>query len=357
MSRKALLLFLSASLIWGSSFLLVRVAVRDISPAVLVLGRTVLGAAFLVPVALRMRAFRGLRRKIPAIVVLTMLNMCLPIFLTAWAEQHITSSTAGILIATDPLFTALLALWLIRAEAVSRRQLGGLLLGFAGVVALLGLDFSGQPEALLGAAAVLLSALGYAATALLYRRWLNDTPALGASSLMMLCSSAVFLLPAIAEWPRHMPSQTSLLALVTLGIVNTGLLSWVYFALVREAGAAVTSLITYAVPVVALVLGVSLLSEKLTVGAIAGLIFIASGTWLATRARQSRPGHQAADRDEVISGRDEVVVGRDEDEHARQRAARARSFPGGAVPVLQDHPFQVRSDRPGIAGGGGGDAD
>jgi drug/metabolite transporter (DMT)-like permease len=298
MSRRALLLFLSASVIWGSSFLLIRVAVRDISPAELVLGRTLLGAAFLVPVALRTRAFRGLRPKIPAVVALTMLNMCLPIFLTAWAEQHITSSTAGILIATDPLFTALLALWLIRTEAVNRRQLAGLVLGFAGVVALLGLDFSGQPEALAGAAAVLLSALGYAASALLYRRWLNDTPALGASALMMLCSSAVFLVPAVTDLPRHMPGQASVLALVTLGIVNTGLLSWVYFALVREAGAAVTSLITYTVPVVALVLGVSVLRERLTIGAIAGLIFIASGTWLATSARQPPPAqHATAGRD------------------------------------------------------------
>jgi drug/metabolite transporter (DMT)-like permease len=261
---------------------------------VLVFGRTVLGGAFLLPIALRTRAFHGLRRKIPAVVTLTMLNMCLPIFLTAWAEQHIASSTTGILIATDPLFTALLALWLFRAEAVTRKQLAGLVLGFAGVVALLGLDFSTQIAALLGAGAVLLSAAGYAASALLYRRWLPDARALGVSTLMMLCSCGVFALPAAADLPRHMPGITSLLALITLGIVNTGLLSWVYFALVREAGAAVTSLITYVVPVVALVLGVSLLGEILTIGAAVGLVLIASGTWLATRTRRPRPGRQAA---------------------------------------------------------------
>ena len=162
MSRKALVLFISASVIWGSSFLLIRVAVRDISPAALVFGRTVLGAIVLVPVALRTGALRGIRRKIPAVVAMTMLNMCVPIFLTAWAEQHIASSTTGILVATDPLFTTLLALWLIRTEAVGRSELAGLLLGFAGVVPLLGLDFSSQNEALLGAAAVLLSATNLA---------------------------------------------------------------------------------------------------------------------------------------------------------------------------------------------------
>lgn len=288
MNRKALLLFVSASMIWGSSFLLIRVAVRDISPSALVLGRTVLGAALLVPVAGRAGAFRGLRPKLPAVIVLTMLNMCLPIFLTAWAEQHITSSAAGILIATDPLFTALLALWLVRAEAPGRRQLAGLVLGFAGVVALLGLGFSSQPEALLGAAAVLLSALGYAAAALLYRRWLPGTPPLGVSALMMVCSSAVFALPAAASLPRHMPGPASIMALVTLGTVNTGLLSWVYFALVRAAGAAVTSVITYVVPVIALLLGISLLGEHLTAGAAAGLVLIVSGTWLSTGTRHAR---------------------------------------------------------------------
>lgn len=283
-------------MIWGSSFLLIRVAVRDISPATLVLGRTVLGAAVLVPVALRAGAFHGLRRKIPAIVALTMLNMCLPIFLTAWAEQHIASSAAGILIATDPLFTALLALWLIRAETVNRTQLAGLVLGFAGVVALLGLDFSTQVTMLLAAGAVLLSAIGYAAAALLYQRWLPDAPALGVSALMMLCSAAVFALPGVTGLPHHMPSKTSIAALIALGIVNTGLMSWLYFALVREAGAGVTSLITYVVPVVALVLGISLLGEPLTIGAAVGLVLIASGTWLATTARQaeSAPGHRPA---------------------------------------------------------------
>jgi drug/metabolite transporter (DMT)-like permease len=87
MTRKALLLFISASVIWGSSFLLIRVAVRDISPSVLVLGRTMLGAALLVPAARQAGAFRGLRPKLPAVIVLTMLNMCLPIFLTAWASS------------------------------------------------------------------------------------------------------------------------------------------------------------------------------------------------------------------------------------------------------------------------------
>lgn len=282
MSRKALLLFAATSVIWGSSFLFIRVAVEHMPPSAVVFGRTLLGAAFLVPLAIRNRAFHGLRSRILPVVVVTLLDMALPTFLTAWGEQHVTSSVAGILTATDPLFTAVLALWLVRSEAVDRKQFAGLVIGFAGVVALLGIDFRGHGEELLAAGAVLLSALGYAGAALLYRRWLADAPALGVTALMTAMSSAAFLAPAAAGLPRQAPPVSSVLALATLGIVNTGLAYWLFYLLIDEAGAATASVITYVMPVVALLLGVGLLGEKLTTGAIAGLILIALGAWLAT---------------------------------------------------------------------------
>ena len=223
-------------------------------PSTVVFGRTVLGAAFLVPLAMKNRAFDGLRRAIVPVVIVTVLDMALPTFLTAWGEQHVSSSVAGILTATDPLFTALLALWLIRSEAVNRRRFTGLLVGFAGVVALLGVDFLGHADELLGAGAVLLSALGYAGAALLYRRWLADAPALGVTALMTAMSSAAFLVPAAAALPRHLPPVTSMLALAMLGIVNTGVAHWLFYLLVDEAGAATASVITYVMPVVALIL-------------------------------------------------------------------------------------------------------
>jgi drug/metabolite transporter (DMT)-like permease len=183
-SRKALLLFTATSVIWGSSFLFIRVAVEHMPPSAVVFGRTVPGAAFLVPLAIRNRAFRGLRRAVVPIVVVTLLDMALPALLTAWGEQHVSSSVAGILTATDPLFTAVLALWLVRSEVVDRQRFAGLIIGFAGVVALLGIDFRGHAAELPGAGAVLLSALGYAGAALAYRRWLADAPALGVTALM-----------------------------------------------------------------------------------------------------------------------------------------------------------------------------
>jgi drug/metabolite transporter (DMT)-like permease len=282
-SRKALLLFTATSVIWASSFLFIRVAVEHMPPSAVVFGRTVLGAAFLVPLAARSRTLRGMRRMIVPVAVVTVLDMAAPTFLTAWGERHVSSSVAGILTATDPLFTVLLALWLVRSEVPDRRRLAGLVIGFVGVLALLGIDFRGNALELFGAGAVLLSALGYAGAALLYRRWLADEPALVVTALMTVLSAVAFLPPAALDLPRHLPPASSILALITLGIVNTGIAYWLFYLLIDEAGAATASVITYAMPVVALFLGVGLLGEKLTAGAIAGLVLIAFGAWLATR--------------------------------------------------------------------------
>lgn len=294
-----LLLFAATSVIWGSSFLFIRVAVEHMPPSAVVFGRTLLGAAFLVPLAARRRAFRGIGRAIVPVVVVTVLDMAAPTFLTAWGEQHVSSSVAGILTATDPLFTAVLALWLIRSEVPGRKQLAGLVIGFGGVIALLGIDVRGSAAELLGAGAVLLSALGYAVAALLYRRWLAGEPALAVTALMTAISSVAFLVPAAADLPGRLPPVSSLLALATLGIVNTGVAYWLFYLLIDEAGAATASVITYVMPVVALLLGVGLLGERLTIGAVAGLILIAVGAWLAT-SRPAQAGRDVPSRRSVI---------------------------------------------------------
>ena len=283
--QRWLLLFVATSVIWGSSFLFIRVAVEHLPPAAVVFGRAVLGAAFLVPLAARRRAFRSVRRVIVPVIVVTVLDMAAPTFLTAWGEQHVSSSAAGILTATDPLFTAALALWLVRSEVPDRKRLAGLIIGFGGVVALLGIDLRGNVTEVLAAGAVLLSALGFAGAALLYRRWLADAPAVAVTALMTAISSVAFLAPAAVDLPRHVPPASSLLALAALGIVNTGVAYWLFYLLVDEAGAATASVITYVMPVVALFLGVGLLGERLTVGAVAGLVLIAAGAWLATSRR------------------------------------------------------------------------
>ncbi len=283
MSRRSWLLFTGTSLIWGSSFLLIRIAVQHTSPSSVVFGRVVLGALFLVPFAVRGGGFRGLRRHLPAIVAVAMLDMLLPTLLTAWGEERIDSSTAAILTATDPLFVVLIAFFLIRSEAVSRWRLAGLIAGFAGVAVLVGADLRGSLSELFGAAAVMVSALAYAVSTLIYRRWLDDVPAVGVTALMLLLSSVATAGPGVAGLAAHFPSARVVLAIAVLGCINTGLAYWLYYALVNEAGAASASVITYAMPVVAFVLGVGFLHEQVTAGAIVGLVLIGVGAWLATR--------------------------------------------------------------------------
>ena len=220
------------------------------------------------------------------VVIVAVLDMAAPTFLTAWGEEHVSSSLAGILTATDPLFTAVLALWLVRSEVPDRRRLAGLVIGFLGVVALLGLDLRGSALELLGGAAVILGALGYAAAALLYRRWLEQQAALGVTALMCAVSAVLFLPAAVVHLPRHPPAAGSIAALAVLGVVNTGVGYWLFYRLIDEAGAAVAAVITYVMPVVALILGVGLLGERLTIGTVAGLILIGVGAWLATSRRR-----------------------------------------------------------------------
>jgi hypothetical protein len=153
------------------------------------------------------------------------------------------------------------------------------------VVALLGIDVRGDAAELLGAGAVILSALGYAGAALLYRRWLSGTSALAVAALMTAISSADFLGPAAAGLPRQIPSVSRIVALATLGIVSIGVAYGLFYLLIDEAGAATASVINYVMPVVALFLGGGLLGVRLTAGADVGLILMALGAWLATSQR------------------------------------------------------------------------
>lgn len=285
MGPRAWLYFSATSVIWGSSFLLIKLAVEELTAAQVTFARTALGALFLLPIAVRAGALAGLRRRLPAVALLALLDVAAPFFLTAWGMQWISSSLAGMLTATDPLFVALLALWLVRSERPTGRRLVGLVAGFAGVAALLGVDLSGRPEELVGSLAVLLAALGYAAAALYYRQRFADAAPIGVATMMLAISALALAGPALAP-PPALPSPQALAVLAVLGAVNTGVGFWLFYALIDEAGAARASVITYVMPVVALVLGVAALGERVTAATLAGLLLILAGAWLATRSER-----------------------------------------------------------------------
>jgi drug/metabolite transporter (DMT)-like permease len=283
MSRRAWIAFAAASVIWGVPYLFIKVAVDDgVPPAFLAWVRVVIGAGVLVGLAWRAGILRTVRDRMRWLAVFAVVEIVVPFPLIAAGEQHIDSSMAAIIIATAPLFVALIALRFDATERAGGRRLIGLLVGLGGVVALVGVDISGDADELLGAAALVAAALGYAIGPMILKRHLADLDqraVMGAS----LVVAAVLLAPGAAfDPPDAMPSPSALVALAVLGLVCTAAGLVVYGMLVAEAGAGRALVITYVNPVVAVALGVAFLGERPGPGALVGLALILAGSWLAT---------------------------------------------------------------------------
>jgi drug/metabolite transporter (DMT)-like permease len=282
-SPRAWGLFAAVSVLWGTPYLFIKIAVDDgVSPATVAFVRVVLAALVLLPFALRVGALRGLGARWRPLVAFAVFEVVLPFPLIAYGEQHVASSLAAILIAALPLTIAVLALWFDDEERVGGWRLGGLLVGLAGVVLLLGIDVAGDGRELLGALAILLATVGYAAGPLVIKRHLADTDPRGSITAAMLVA-AVLLAPAAALGaPRSAPSADAIGALAVLGVVCTALAFVLYFSLIADVGPSRASVITYVNPVVAVALGVTFLGESVTAAAAAGLLLILAGSYLAT---------------------------------------------------------------------------
>ena len=283
MTRRAWLLFILSSVIWGVPYLFIKIAVdAGIAPAFVAWSRIVLAAALLLPLAIRRKALRGLRDRAGAIFGYTASEVAVPFILISIGEQYITSSLTAILVATMPLMVALLSLRLIPGEHLSGKRLIGLLIGFAGVVALLGFDVAGRTTELLGAALVLVATLGYAIAPIIVSRRLSDLDPLGPVTASLLIATVALLPPAIATFPSHLPSVSALIAIAVLGIICTAAGLIVFFRLIAEAGPSRASVITYVNPLVAVVVGVVALGERLSLVSVVGLGLILVGSWVST---------------------------------------------------------------------------
>jgi drug/metabolite transporter (DMT)-like permease len=244
-----------------------------------------LGALVLAPLAVRSGPLRGLRRRWRPILAYAAAEIVVPFPLIAFGERHVSSSLAAILIAAVPLTIALLALRFDPSERVDGRRLAGLVVGLAGVVALVGLDVAGSASELLGTACVLVAVLGYAAGPMILRAHLGDVDPRGLVTAS-LAVAAVLLAPlALAGAPRALPSAGVLASIAVLGVACSALAFVLFATLIQEVGAGRASVITYIAPTVAVALGVTLLGESLGVGAIAGLLLILAGSWLSTDGR------------------------------------------------------------------------
>jgi drug/metabolite transporter (DMT)-like permease len=280
-------MFLAMGVIWGIPYLLIKVAIGDFEPATVVLGRTIIAAAILLPIAAAKGYLRPLLPHWKAILAFTVIEICGPWLLLGYAEQTLSSSLTGLLVAAVPLAGAVLV-WATGHEHVDRRRVAGLLVGFAGVAVLVGIDVgTARIGAILAMAGV---AIGYAVGPLILARYLSDLPILGVVAVSSALAATVYLPVGLAQWPAQTPSPEAWLSVAGLGVICTGVAFLIFFALIAEVGPARATVITYINPAVAVTLGVVVLNEAFTASIAAGFALILAGSVLATgRNRSERP--------------------------------------------------------------------
>ncbi len=283
MTRRGWLLFLAISIVWGIPYFFIKIAVQQLDPSVVVFARLGIAAIVLLPIAAYSGALRQLRGRWLALILLTLVQIVGPFLLISYGEQHITSSLTSLLVAADPLFVALFALRFDHSERVGGWRLVGLLVGMAGVVALLGLDIGGDRQEALGAGMVLVAAAAYGVAALLIKRpTITALPRLGVVATECTVAALVVLPLAATRLPHRTPSLSVIASLLVLGLLCTALAYLIYFALVAEVGASRGTVFTYVNPAVAVALGVIVLGEPLNAAIVTGFLLIVLGSWLST---------------------------------------------------------------------------
>lgn len=294
MERRALFLLLILAALWGSSYMFIKIGLDDLSPAGVVFARTALGALVLLPIALRRHAFRGIRPLLGLGAGLAAIQVAAPFLLISYGEERISSSLAGILVASAPIFTALLAPALDRDERSSGLALAGIVVGLAGVALILGVDLGGGGAALAGGLMVLAATLGYAIGGFVVKRSFASLDAIGVVTMTMALSALMSLPLAAATLPGAAPGGGTIAAMLALGVGGTGVAFVIFYTLIARLGPARASLVAYVAPGFAVLYGVTLRGEPLTVATIAGLALIVGGSWLAGRGRRQAPTRRRA---------------------------------------------------------------
>jgi drug/metabolite transporter (DMT)-like permease len=267
--------------IWGVPYLMIRVAVRELAPVTLVFGRTAIGALLLVPVAIvRRTEVRGLARLWRPLLAYTAIEVAIPWVLLARAETKLSSSLTGLLIAGVPLVGAVVVTLTGERQKQGSRRWLGLLIGIAGVAAIVGLDLGVVSWLAVGEIAMV--AVCYAVGPIILTRSLAGLPALDVVAASLVLSALAYAPLAAWRWPASLPSGRVLLSVVGLAVVCTALAFLLFFALIAEVGPVRATVITYVNPAVAAVLGVSVLGEHVTWGMGIGFGLVLTGCVLAT---------------------------------------------------------------------------
>jgi drug/metabolite transporter (DMT)-like permease len=288
MSRRGWVLFATMCVIWGVPYLLIKVAVSDLSPVTLVFFRTGIAALILVPLAAVRGSLSPLIRHWKAVLAYTVIEVAVPWLLLAHAELRLSSSLTGLLIAATPFVGVILGLITGADEQFGARRLAGLAVGFLGVATLVG--FSVSSTDLLAAGEVVLVAVCYATGPLIVSRRLSGVPGIGVAAISLALPAIVLAPFGLAQAPPEIPPIQVIAAVGILAVVCTAIGFVVFFALIADVGPVRATVITYVNPAVALALGIALLGEPFTVGTAVGFALILIGLLLASRRNAQLEG-------------------------------------------------------------------
>ncbi len=284
MDRRAWSLLWLLALIWGASYLFIKLGLEDLDPVFLVWFRLVLGAGVLLVLAHRRCALGSLRGRLGTLAVLATMQVAGPFVLLTYGEERIASGLTGILVAAAPIFTALIVSTGVTGERrVAGWELAGILLGIVGVALLFGIDLRGTE--VVGGLMVLGTAFGYAAGALFLRRTLAGVPPLGIAAGSMSISALLVTPVALFQLPDAMPGLKALGSVAVLGVFGTGIAFWIFYTLISEVGASRAAVVSYLAPGFAVGYGALFLDEAVSGAAAAGLVLILAGSWLAAEGR------------------------------------------------------------------------
>ncbi|MCX6448508.1 MAG: DMT family transporter [Actinobacteria bacterium] len=290
MSRRNLILFILAGFLWGIPYLFIRVAVdpeTGFSPAIVVFSRVFIGALILVPIAIYDKSIFTAIKGWKYIAVYALFEMVIPWILIGTAEQSISSGLAGLLVASVPIFSTIITSLYGDKTVWQPRRLVGMAVGFIGVFLLVGIEsFTGSsdPVAIL---MMLGASVGYGYAVIYITRKMPGVSGVAINAIAM-AMTALFYSPALfILWPEHQISQSAIYSVIALGIFSTGIAFAVFFTVMAEIGPARASLVTYMNTAFAVVLGVMILGEPLTIGIIVGLPLVLIGSYLASRKTSS----------------------------------------------------------------------
>lgn len=290
MTRRAWLMMAATAALWGASYMFIKVALDDLSEGAIVCIRVALGAAVLLPLAARAGALGALRGRWTWLTIVALVQVTVPLLLITFGENHVSSALTGILVASAPIFTALLAVAFDRTEQMRGWAGAGIGVGIVGVALLFGVDLSGDGDAVAGGLMILLASFGYGAGAMLIKHRLKGIAPVAVAGSNMAFATVLTLPLLIASPPTAVPGTDTIASMLVLGAGGTGIAFLFFYTLIAELGPSRASIVAYIAPAFSVLYGALLLDEGVTAGTLAGLALILAGSWLAVSGGPGRAG-------------------------------------------------------------------